>query len=105
MVAIARGELFCFGIKHSRVKYPIFPQLKHRKLWLGACYGGLTATYCGGGVGARLNYVVATAVAAAVARIAAVRIVGYCPNSPAVVVNVADPQVGYTPCGTWEEHH
>jgi hypothetical protein len=56
MVAIARGELFCFGIKHSRVKCPNFSQLKHGKLQLGACCGGLTVTYCGGGVGARLNY-------------------------------------------------
>jgi hypothetical protein len=41
---------------------------------------------------------------AVAARIAAARIVGDCPNSAAVVVDVADPQVGYTPCNTWEEH-
>jgi hypothetical protein len=40
-----------------------------------------------------------------VARITTVGIVGDCPNSAAVVVNAVDPQVGYTPCGTWEEHH
>jgi hypothetical protein len=27
-----------------------------------------------------------------------------CPNFAVVVVDAADPQVGYTPCGTWEEH-
>jgi hypothetical protein len=26
------------------------------------------------------------------------------PNSAVVVVDTADPQVGYAPCGTWEEH-
>jgi hypothetical protein len=36
--------------------------------------------------------------------IAAVGIVGDGPNSAAVVVNIADPQVGYTPCGTLEGH-
>jgi hypothetical protein len=32
-------------------------------------------------------------------------IVGDYPNSAAVAIGAADPQVGYTPCGTWEEHH
>jgi hypothetical protein len=32
--------------------------------------------------------------------IIAVGIVGDGPNSAVVVVDVADPQVGYTPCGT-----
>jgi hypothetical protein len=36
--------------------------------------------------------------------IAADGIVGDGPNSATVVVDVADPQVGYTPCGTLEEH-
>jgi hypothetical protein len=46
-----------------------------------------------------------TAAAAAVAaRIAAAGIVGDGPNSAAVVVDAADPQVGYTPCGALEEH-
>jgi hypothetical protein len=38
------------------------------------------------------------------AGIAVVGVVGDCPNSVAVAVDVADPQVGYTLCGTWEEH-
>jgi hypothetical protein len=42
---------------------------------------------------------------AVVAGIAVVGIVGDRPNSAAVVVDAADPQLGYTPCGTWEEHH
>jgi hypothetical protein len=33
-----------------------------------------------------------------------VGIVGDGPISAAVVVDAADPQVGYTPCGTSEEH-
>jgi hypothetical protein len=37
--------------------------------------------------------------------IATVGIVGDCPNSAAVVVDTTDSQVGYTPCGTWVEHH
>jgi hypothetical protein len=37
--------------------------------------------------------------------IAVVGTMGDCSNSAAVVVDAADPQVGYTPCGTWEEHH
>jgi hypothetical protein len=41
---------------------------------------------------------------AVAAGIVAVGIVGDGPNSAAVVVNVVDPQVGYTPCGTLEEH-
>jgi hypothetical protein len=41
---------------------------------------------------------------AAVARNAMVGIVGDCPNSATIVVDATDPQVGYTPCGTWEEH-
>jgi hypothetical protein len=41
---------------------------------------------------------------AVVAVIAVVGIVDECPNSAAVVVNTPDPQVGYTPCGTWKEH-
>jgi hypothetical protein len=36
--------------------------------------------------------------------IAAVGIVGDFPNSAVVVVDAADPQAGYTPCDTWEEH-
>jgi hypothetical protein len=36
--------------------------------------------------------------------IVAVGIVGDGPNSAVVIVDVADPQVGYTPCGTLEEH-
>jgi hypothetical protein len=43
-------------------------------------------------------------VAAVAAEIAAVGIVGDCPNSAAVVVDAANPQVGYTTCSTWEEH-
>jgi hypothetical protein len=39
------------------------------------------------------------------AGIVAVGIVGDGSNSAAVVVNTADPKVGYTPCGTLEEHH
>jgi hypothetical protein len=39
------------------------------------------------------------------AGIVTVEIVGDGPNSAAVVVDAADPQVGYTPCGTLEEHH
>jgi hypothetical protein len=35
-----------------------------------------------------------------VAGIAVVCIVGDCPNSTAVEVDAANPQVGYTPCGT-----
>jgi hypothetical protein len=38
------------------------------------------------------------------AGIVEVGIVGDGPNSAVVVVNAADPQVGYTPCGTLEEH-
>jgi hypothetical protein len=38
------------------------------------------------------------------AGIAVVGIVGDGPNSAAVVVNAADPQVGYTLCGTLVEH-
>jgi hypothetical protein len=34
----------------------------------------------------------------------AVGILGDCPNSAAVAVDATDPQVGYTPCRTWEEH-
>jgi hypothetical protein len=41
---------------------------------------------------------------AIVAKIAVVGIEGDCPNSAAVVVDAADPQAGYTPCGTLEEH-
>jgi hypothetical protein len=51
-----------------------------------------------------LETAVVAAAAVVAAGIAAVGIVGDCPNSAAVVVNAADPQVGYTPCGTWEEH-
>jgi hypothetical protein len=36
--------------------------------------------------------------------IATVGIVGDCPNSTAVVVDAAEPQVGHTPYGTLEEH-
>jgi hypothetical protein len=36
--------------------------------------------------------------------IAAVGIVGDCPNSIVVVVDAADPLVGYIPCSTCEEH-
>jgi hypothetical protein len=36
--------------------------------------------------------------------IVAVGIVCDGPNSATVVVDAADPQVGYTPCGTLEEH-
>jgi hypothetical protein len=39
-----------------------------------------------------------------VAEIAVVGIVGDGPNSAAIVVDAADPQVGYTPCSTLEEH-
>ncbi len=46
------------------------------------------AAYCGGGVGARLNSVVAAVVAA---RIVTAEIVGDGPNSAAVVVDAADP--------------
>jgi hypothetical protein len=38
------------------------------------------------------------------AGIVAVEIVGDGPNSATVVVDVADPQVVYIPCGTLEEH-
>jgi hypothetical protein len=41
----------------------------------------------------------------AITDIVVVGIVGDCPNCAAVVVDAADPQVGYTPSGTWEEHH
>jgi hypothetical protein len=41
---------------------------------------------------------------AVVAEIAVVGIEGDCPNSAVVVVDAADPQAGYTPCGTSEEH-
>jgi hypothetical protein len=61
------------------------------------CCRGLMAACYGGGVGAWLNY-------GCCAGIAAVRIMGDCPNSAVVVVDPADPQVGYTPCGTWEKH-
>jgi hypothetical protein len=37
-------------------------------------------------------------------RIAAVGIVGDGPNSAAIMVDAADPQVGYTSCGTLEGH-
>jgi hypothetical protein len=36
--------------------------------------------------------------------VATIDIVGNCPNFPAVEVGAGDPHVGYTPCGTWEEH-
>jgi hypothetical protein len=39
-----------------------------------------------------------------VARLVAVGIVGDGPNSTADVVDAADTQVGYTPCGTLEGH-
>jgi hypothetical protein len=42
---------------------------------------------------------------AVVTEIVVVEIEGDCPNSAAVVVDTADPQAGYTPCGTLEEHH
>jgi hypothetical protein len=38
------------------------------------------------------------------ARIAMVGIVDDGPNSAAVVVDAADPRVGYRQCGTLEEH-
>jgi hypothetical protein len=44
------------------------------------------------------------AAATITAGIATVGIVGDGPNYAVVVVDAADPQVGYTPCGTWEEH-
>jgi hypothetical protein len=47
--------------------------------------------------------VVAAAVVVA-AGIAVVGILGDGPNSAAVVVDAADPQVGYTPCGTLKEN-
>jgi hypothetical protein len=62
---------------------------------MAACYSG--------GVGAQLNRCCCY-VAAVAAGIVAVGIVGDDPNSAAVVVDTADPQVGYTPCGTLEEH-
>jgi hypothetical protein len=34
-----------------------------------------------------------------------VGVVGDGPNSAAIVVDTIDPQVGYTPCGTLEDHH
>jgi hypothetical protein len=37
--------------------------------------------------------------------IVTVEIVGDGPNPAGVVVDAADPQVGYTPCDTFEEHH
>jgi hypothetical protein len=40
------------------------------------------------------------ATVAIAAGIAAVGFVGDRPNSTAVVVDAADPRVGYTPCGT-----
>jgi hypothetical protein len=87
MLVVACGELLFFGIKYSRAKCPNFPQLKHGKLWLGAYCGSLTA-----------------AVVVVVAEIAMVGIESNCPNSTAVVVDAADPQAGYTPCSTLEEH-
>jgi hypothetical protein len=39
------------------------------------------------------------------AGIVAIGIVGDYPSSAAVAVGAADPQVGYTLCGTWEEEH
>jgi hypothetical protein len=42
---------------------------------------------------------------AVAAGIVAVGILGDSNNSAAIVVNVADPKLGCTPCGTWEEHH
>jgi hypothetical protein len=42
---------------------------------------------------------------AVAAGIIVVGIVGDDPNSTAVVVDAADPQVGYTPCSALEEHH
>jgi hypothetical protein len=47
---------------------------------------------------------IAAAIAAVVAGIVVVRIVGDCPNFAAVVVDAADPQVGYIPYGSWEKH-
>jgi hypothetical protein len=47
--------------------------------------------------------VVATVAAVAIG-IATVGIVFDYINSAIVVVDTADPQVAYTPCGTWEEH-
>jgi hypothetical protein len=52
----------------------------------------------------RWSTTAAVAAAAVVAGIAVVGIVGDCPNFAAVVVDAGDPQVGYTPCGTWENH-
>jgi hypothetical protein len=46
---------------------------------------------------ARLQPPTAAVVAA---RIAAVGIAGSCPNTTVIEVVVADPRVGYTPCGT-----
>jgi hypothetical protein len=36
--------------------------------------------------------------------IIAVGIVDDCPSSAVVAIDTADPQVEYTPYGTWEEH-
>jgi hypothetical protein len=41
---------------------------------------------------------------AVVAGIVVVGIEGDCPNSAAIVVDVADPHARYTPCSTLEEH-
>jgi hypothetical protein len=41
---------------------------------------------------------------AVAAGIAADGIMGDCPSSAVVAVGAANPHVGYTPCGTWEEH-
>jgi hypothetical protein len=79
--------------------------LKHGKLLTANYCGGLITAYCGGGVRARLNCCCYAAVVVVAARIAAVGIVGDGPNYAAVVVDAADHQVGYTPCGTSEEYH
>jgi hypothetical protein len=52
-------------------------------------------------------YGLTAAVAAAVAVVAGIAAVGFMgdrPNSAVIVVDAADLQVGYTPCGTLEEH-
>jgi hypothetical protein len=51
-----------------------------------------------------VNTAAVVVVVAVAGGIVAVGILGDCPNSAAVAIDATDPQVGYTPCRTWEEH-
>jgi hypothetical protein len=52
----------------------------------------------------RSTVVVVAAIVAVAAGIATVGIVGDCPDSATIAVDATEPQVGYKPCSTWEEH-